>query len=243
MRTEELIARAGIHPGMRVLDVGCGAGVVTEMLARRLGPQGEVVGIDTHAGALQRARSREPKAMHAPMRFVEADLHEVGASEGSFDAVFGRRVLMYLANPAYALRKLRGALKPGGILAFQEHDGSVGGLGAGAHPLRATVQEWIWATVEAEGGRRTMGMDLRHAYVDAGLPAPTLHVEAMPMASGVPDPLPGLVGIMHGRIVGQGVATEEEIGFDTLADRLHAELDHADAPFVGELAFGAWARA
>jgi len=56
--TEDVFVRAGIGPGMRVLDVGCGAGDVSFLLARMVGPSGTVVGVDRSEDAVAMANAR-----------------------------------------------------------------------------------------------------------------------------------------------------------------------------------------
>jgi ubiquinone/menaquinone biosynthesis C-methylase UbiE len=55
--TSDLFERVGIQPGMRCLDVGCGGGEVTFEIARMIGPEGSVVGIDIDEGRARRART------------------------------------------------------------------------------------------------------------------------------------------------------------------------------------------
>src|SRR5215475_5022290 len=62
--TRRLIGECGIQPGMRVLDIGCGAGDVSMLLAEAVGPSGLVVAIDREARAIETARSRAEAAGH-----------------------------------------------------------------------------------------------------------------------------------------------------------------------------------
>lgn len=104
--TTRLLVDAGIGPGMRVLDVGCGSGDVSWLLAHLVDGDGAVVGVDQAVGALEIARQREtPKGAAVP-EFVQADLQALPESLGLFDAIVGRRVLMYQAEPVKALRLL-----------------------------------------------------------------------------------------------------------------------------------------
>src|SRR6476659_9605416 len=59
----ELLIRAGIRPGMRVVDLGCGTGMVTQLLAQLVGPNGKVVGVDYSAAQVEQARALLPAAL------------------------------------------------------------------------------------------------------------------------------------------------------------------------------------
>jgi SAM-dependent methyltransferase len=109
------IERAGVAPGERVLDVGCGCGQTSLQLARRVGPSGAVLGIDVAAVMLERARARAAGLPN--LRFVNADAqtHRFGER---FDLVFSRFGVMFFADPPAAFANLRRALLPGGRLAF-----------------------------------------------------------------------------------------------------------------------------
>src|SRR5437764_482955 len=74
--TSAFFARVGVGPGWRCLDVGCGDGQVAIELARRVGEDGRVVGLDVDAGAVQIAREAAGKAGVA-VEFVVADASEV----------------------------------------------------------------------------------------------------------------------------------------------------------------------
>jgi cyclopropane fatty-acyl-phospholipid synthase-like methyltransferase len=102
--TRHLFADAGIRPGHRVLDAGCGVGDVSLLAASVVGPGGSVVGVDADAEALAVAEARAAQAGLGHVRFVQADLRDV-SFEQPFDAVVGRFVLMYLGDPAEGVRR------------------------------------------------------------------------------------------------------------------------------------------
>jgi protein-L-isoaspartate O-methyltransferase len=90
--TWRLFEQVGLGPGMRVLDVGTGAGDVALMAAEMVGTTGSVVGVDHNPKVLQTARARAIRAGVTNATFVEGD---AGALEldGGFDAAVGRLVL------------------------------------------------------------------------------------------------------------------------------------------------------
>ena len=112
--TEALFARAGLMPGERAIDVGCGCGATTLEIARRVGPAGGAIGVDVSAPMLERARERAlPGA-----EFLLADAMTHPFASGAADLVLSRFGVMFFADPALAFANLRNGLKPGGRLVF-----------------------------------------------------------------------------------------------------------------------------
>jgi SAM-dependent methyltransferase len=105
-------------PGERVLDVGCGCGQTTLALAGRVGPTGQVTGLDISRPMLELARRRAADAGLANTRFIEADAQTHRFEAATFDALFSRFGVMFFADPPAAFRNLAGAIRPGGRLAF-----------------------------------------------------------------------------------------------------------------------------
>src|SRR5262245_21367903 len=82
----QLLKRAGIRRGMRVLDIGCGVGMVTQLLAELVGPHGEVIGVDYSAAQIQQARELLPKIL-SNVSFSQASASSTGLPKESFDLV------------------------------------------------------------------------------------------------------------------------------------------------------------
>ena len=104
-------------PGEQVLDVGCGCGDTSLELARRVEPEGGVLGLDISAPMLEVARGRAVASSAHNLDFQEADA-QVAALPDDRDAVFSRFGVMFFADPAAAFANLRRSLRPGGRLAF-----------------------------------------------------------------------------------------------------------------------------
>ena len=115
----EVLRQAGIAPGMRVLDLGCGAGDFSLLAANLVGPSGSVLGIDRSPAAVKRATERAALSNARQVRFQVSDVESINLSL-EFDAVIGRFVLMYVADPTTTLRRMIDRLTPGGIVAFIE---------------------------------------------------------------------------------------------------------------------------
>jgi SAM-dependent methyltransferase len=240
--TERLLADAGIGPGMRVLDLGCGNGEVSLMLARRVGAGGEVLGLDRHAPSLESAREKAARLGLTNLRFWQSELGPLPAAWGLFDAAVGRRVLMYLPRPGEVVRQLAQSLRPGGVMVFQEHDAALVPGRVTPLPLHDQVQGWIWQTVKREGANLHMGFDLADVLEAAGLRVEQLRAEAVVQTHATAYRGAAIVRAMLPRILAHGVASVAEIDLETLEQRLTDEREQARSTYLSDMVFGAWAR-
>ena len=243
--TERLLRDAGVTAGMRVIDVGCGRGDVSFLLAQIVGDAGEVVGVDRDRGAVEAARDDARERDASRVSFVVGDF-STPPTDRPFDAVVGRRVLMYQRDQVDAVRQVARALRKGGIVVFQEHDSTMVPASAKPLPLHEQVERWIWQTVEKEGANIHMGFELASVLEEAGLVVEEVRAEAVihtarAHAKGHHS-IGTIVRFMVPRIVAQGVATEAELDVATLDERLLEERTRANAVFISDMMFGAWAR-
>jgi len=240
--TERLFVDAGITAGMRVLDVGCGMGNVSVLLAALVGKGGQVVGIDRDAQALDMAREQVRQLSLPNITFTQCDVAALTWELGPFDAAVGRRVLMYVPDPVDALRRIADTLRPGGIVAFVEHDATMTPGRTTPMPLHEQVQAWMWQTVAREGGNLHIGFDFPHLFAEAGLPLAHLRAEAVIQTPDMPYRGAAIIRAMLPRILAHGVATEQDIDVETLEQRLAAERAAVQATYISDMVFGAWAR-
>ena len=233
--TRRFLLRSGISKGMKVLDVGSGAGDVALTLAEFVGSDGTVVGVDVNAEILETAKARADAVGYTNIEFIAGDTRTLELPN-DFDAVVGRLVLMYMADPADVLKHLANHLRPGGIVAFQEVDFSP--YSAVVHPDTPLVNDlikWARTVFERSGAHVEMGMQLYKAFVDAGLPEPVLHFEA-PM--GGPENWPGFEYLENSfrsilpLIEAYEIATDDEVDVDTLAARIQAEVTASKRPIM-----------
>lgn len=115
------IERTGPLVGRRLLDVGCGFGLETLRLARLVGPEGGVVGVDLAHAFIQEAR-RRAEAAGLVAGFEEGDATALPFADGSFEVARAERVLVYVADIEKALAELRRVTTPGGQVAIIEPD-------------------------------------------------------------------------------------------------------------------------
>lgn len=112
-----------LKPDAKVLDIACGDGFYTLLLAERLSSQGHVVGVDVNRDFLHIARGRiNSTAFAARVEFVEASIEDLPFPEASFDYVWCAQSLYSLPDPTAALGGMRRALRPGGGIGVLEND-------------------------------------------------------------------------------------------------------------------------
>jgi SAM-dependent methyltransferase len=240
--TRRLLVDAGIREGMRVLDIGCGRGDVTLLAAGLAGASGWVLGIDRDSAAIEAADARVRHMGLSNIGFAQADLGSLTSALGRFDAVVGRRVLMYQPDPVACLARLADFLEPAGLIVLQEHDSTAMPVCRPAMPLHERVSEWIWETVAREGADVHMGLNLGPTLAAAGFAIERVRAEATVLTADQSYPIGTIVRAMQGRIVAAGVATANDIDVDTLDLRLAAERQETNGTCIWEMVFGAWAR-
>jgi ubiquinone/menaquinone biosynthesis C-methylase UbiE len=177
--TRALLVDAGVGPGMSVLDVGAGVGDVSMLAAQLVGDAGSVTGVERSGAYVRAARQRAADRGLTQVEFVEADLFDY-APRRPYDAILGRFVLEWLPDPAAALRRLADHLRPGGALVFQDYDHPLR-EGQHSYPVAPLFERVLASCVDAlaaNGLDRRMGARLRGCFIDAGLPAPALRVDA-----------------------------------------------------------------
>ena len=242
--TRQFLLEAGIGLGMRVLDVGSGAGDVAFLLAELVGDTGEVVGVDSAPGALAVARARADADSRRNVSFLEGDPTRM-AFERGFDAVVGRDVLQFQPDPVVALRELARHLQPGGIVAFHELDWD----GVRSFPPSPTYDRccgWIVETLRMLGAETRMGIKLHSTFIAAGLPAPSMRLGAVvgggANSAGCLELVTDLVESLLPDMTRLGLATAADIDIETLSERMRRDVLSSESVIIGRSEIGAWAR-
>ena len=240
--TRRFLRSAGIASGMRVLDVGSGAGDVAFLLADLVGAGGEVVGTDRSTSALATARQRADARSLRNVSFREGDPAKM-TFDRPFDAVIGRYVLMFQPDPAAMVRALAAHARRGALIFFHEVD-MEGARSFPPAPIYDRCCQWFRETFRLTGADSRMGIKLFSTFIAAGLPPPSLQLETLIAGTANnADPLhlaAGIVGTLAPAMERLGVATAEEIGLETLAERMIAEAAASGSIIVGRFEIGAW---
>ncbi len=239
--TRMILAEAGIRPGMRVLDLGCGAGDVAFVAAGLVGPDGSVVGVDRSPDALARARLRAGQRGLAQVQFVQGDVNDP-APGGPFDAIVERLVLWTVPDPAALLRRQAMVLRPGGLVVPIEVDlSTIRSLPETAFGTQG--KSWV-VEAFAKAGMSMLGPRLWAILQEAGL-RPLGMIGVQPhFGPGDEVGIAFLVETMRVAaplIVGTAVATAEEIGMETLEQRLRDDGQRSQAVRATPMLLSAWA--
>jgi SAM-dependent methyltransferase len=240
--TRWILEQAGLRQGMRVLDLGSGAGDNALVARELVGPSGLVLGIDRSADAVHWATRRAEAGGFSNVSFRVQDIHE-RCSDSTFDAVIGRLVLMYSPDPAAVLRTHAASLVPGGVVVAVEFDVSAC-RSLPPTPLVDQLVESLGGAFINAGFDMALGTRLWTVLTNAGL-RPAGMVCAQPhFGPGDPDGALLLAGILHSaKPLVQRTGTSlppalEAVGFQ---QRLADQLATANAVLAYPAFFGAWA--
>jgi SAM-dependent methyltransferase len=240
--TERLFREAGIGPGQRVLDLGSGVGDVAILVARLVGPSGEVVGVERDPRSIARARARVECAGMHNVRFIQSDITGLDGA-GLFDAAVGRFILMWLSDPVAVVRSLCRSLQAGGVVAFQEPYWAPVISLLQPLPLWSAVASLIHDTFRGFGANLEVGSTLYQLFREAGLPGPTMRQE-IPLGRN-PEIARWFVDTLYSlqpRSQQLRLPLESVGNLDTLAARLQVELDASRTVAAALAPVGAWVR-
>ena len=180
--TRDLFDRVGVAPGWRCLDLGCGSGDVTFEIARRVGPDGHVTGIDMDATKLELARAAGAELGLTQIEFRSSDV-SAWQERDAYDMVYCRFLLQHLRDPVDLLRRMWAALRPGGALVVEDADFD----GLFCHPPNDAFDFYAdnYRRVLAfNGGDPAIGRKLYGYFSAAGIPRPELTLVQDAYASG-----------------------------------------------------------
>jgi ubiquinone/menaquinone biosynthesis C-methylase UbiE len=241
--TEQLLRRAGISTGMRVLDLGCGVGDLCLIAARLVGHQGSVVAVDIDQPALATAQQRAREQGLANISLVQSRIDEYQPDQ-PFDAVIGRHILLHVPDPLHVLKSSWERLREGGVAAFHEYDFSVIQPAYPAWPLREKLFQFFrdFFCRAVQGG---IGTKLYHLFLEAGFTTPDCRVE-YPIEGGADSPfyewLAESVRSILPRAQAFGIPSDEDLNPDTLVQRLSKQAVELKACFPGPFLVGGFAR-
>ena len=159
-----------LHPGQRILDVGCGPGTITHGFASIVGVTGSVIGIDSAPDVVELARQAitDDMAVAAPTEFLVGNAEALSFPDDHFDVVHAHQVLQHLGNPVAALREMTRVVRPRGLIAVRDADYDA----MTWYPQPAGMDRWLathQAVARANGAEPNAGRRLRAWAHEAGL--------------------------------------------------------------------------
>ena len=158
---------AGLKPGMRILDVGCGPGVTTSALAWATQPGGKAIGIDGSAERIEYAKNKYGSDY---VEFEHRDFFSDLSDLGEFDFVWVRFVLeFFLKEGAQLVKHLTRSLKKGGILCLADLDHNCLNHYGHSERVEKTIQRIMECQVKNNNFDPYAGRKLHHFLYDAGM--------------------------------------------------------------------------
>ncbi len=242
--TERLLRNVKIGPGVRVFDLGCGAGDVSMLAAEFVGPTGSVVGIDRSPEVLGVARKRAQAAGLRQIRFEKASV-ETFSSHEPFDLVIGRYILIHQPDPVEFLRAAARLVRPGGCLAFHEIRLRQRFDSLPPVPLWHETGNFILTACHSALPHHDVTDRLIESFSEAGLPQPDLFCEIL-VGGGIDSPLYSWAAETLESFLPQlakmGIAFGEPGGIQTRESRLRAAVTEARSQITAPGQVCAWAR-
>jgi SAM-dependent methyltransferase len=162
---EDHLRHLPLHPGDHVLDAGCGSGAMARAMAAAC-PDARVTGLDRRSGYLDFARERAAAEGLANVDFATGDLFALPFADASFDVVWTKYVLQWLAEPVAALAELKRVLRPGGVLVSADFDGFMVEHFPVAPEFEATAAWLMPQLVDPVIGRKVAGYLLALGFTD-----------------------------------------------------------------------------
>jgi ubiquinone/menaquinone biosynthesis C-methylase UbiE len=242
--TARLLQGCGLDAGMRVLDIGTGAGDVAMLAAERVGSTGRVVAIDRSAEVIKHARDRAEAAGLGQLDFRVASLEE-SSDLGSFDLVVGRFVLLHQTDQAAFIRKAASFARRGGCLGFIEPGYDVAArMSVPTVPLYEQGYAFCVDAFMSVGARPNIGRHLVELFHKAGLEEPAL---AHDVPTGGPNSqLVEWLSLTLQSLLPQlekiGATTAAAVEIDTLEQRLRKAASAAPSQLSAVPLISAWAR-
>jgi 2-polyprenyl-3-methyl-5-hydroxy-6-metoxy-1,4-benzoquinol methylase len=241
--TERLLTSVKIGPGMRVLDLGCGAGDVSMMAAEFVGPTGLVVGIDRNREVLTLAAERARAAGLRQIRFEQASV-ESFSSKQVFDLVIGRHILIHQSDPVAFLRAAARLISPGGSIAFHELRLTQRFDSLPAVPLWQVIGDFILTAFQSVLPHHDVSDRLIESFSEAGLPQPALFCETL-LGGGLDSPFYAWAAESLRSLLPQlakmGILFGELVEMENLESRLREAVIAARSQLVGPGEVCAWA--
>ena len=239
--SEWLFDRIGVGEGWRVVEIGCGPRGCLDLLSKRVGATGSVVGVERSADQVERARHFAAGSHLMNVEVLDADARAVGLPERSFDLATARLVLVNVPRPEEIVAEMIRLVKPGGVIALHEPDSTTQRCDP---PLAAQTRllQILDTYAEMNGIDRAIGLRVPRLLRESGL----LDVRVNPLVHVYP---PGhgrrmlvleFVENARNRILERELIPEAEL--DELTAALKQHLEKPSTLVVSSLFLQTWGR-
>ena len=235
--TREMLARIGVGPGWKCLDLGCGPEGITRLMSDAVGATGSVLGVDMDEGFLDHARATAPENV----TFQQRDAYATGLPDASFDLVHVRFLACTAGDPEALLSEAIRLCRPGGVIAMQESD--LRSLNVyPPHPAFDRLKGMLIGVFRDAGADTVLAHNLYAMARRAGLDGVAYRPFIIGVRSIDPvvDYLPATVESVRGTVLRLGMTSEAELAADLEACRRH--LGNAETVFTLFTVVQVWGR-
>jgi ubiquinone/menaquinone biosynthesis C-methylase UbiE len=163
-----LLARVDVKQGWKALDLGCGPSGTLELLSERVGPPGQVTGLDVNPVHVAQARALVRERSLENVEIVEGNARSTGLPSASFDLVHARLVLVNIPDPADVVAEMTRLVRPGGWIVGEEADTDIH-LCYPPHPAWDRLVEIFRAAYQHDDADPRLGRRLPELLRQAGL--------------------------------------------------------------------------
>jgi SAM-dependent methyltransferase len=239
--SERLFEQIGVREGWRVIEIGCGPRGCLDLLSKRVGASGRVVGVERRVEQVERARQfvRESQLTNVEVR--DEDARAVGLPEHAFDLATARLVLVNVPRPEEVVAEMVRLVRPGGVVALHEPDSTTQRCDP---PLAAQnrLLQILDTYAEMNGIDRSIGLRVPRMLREMGL----LDVRVNPLVHEYP---PGhgrrmlvleFVENLRDRILERDLIAEAEL--DELTRALRRHLENPSTLVISSLFLQTWGR-
>ena len=122
--SNQWLDQCAIQPGDRVLEIGCGIGLMSQDIARKVGSEGSILATDLSEDQLKVARANLKDRNISNLKFQQLSAYELDKLDEKFDVVYVRFLLVHVPEPIKIIEQVKGVLKPGGRFIIEDLTGN-----------------------------------------------------------------------------------------------------------------------
>ena len=240
-RSRQHLEHAGIQPGWRVIDAGCGPQGVLHVLADQVGPTGTVVGLERDPRLVALAQAFVAERGFTTVEVIQGDARSTGLPQGAFDLVHERLVLVNVPEPEQILAEMVELARPGGVVAAWEVD-DASWLCDPAHPAWTRIMETMQAVSLLDGQDCFIGRRLVRLMRAAGLEEVKQEVSVNEWPVGHPRRMQSIQFMenIRERVIARGFFSDAEL--TNLLAGLRSHLEDPETLQLSPIGFRAWGR-